>query len=298
MTTPLQLFRSLSLAALCGLLAFVPPSLGQGLGTPLGPVEVGVLEGLQELPDELVRVRYTPGALDRAARLQEQMRTLQEHLVKWSRTPDRQTVLVVSPQEWKQLGIGQRYGFPARLEPAVMAAPAWGTEETVELWQGLAGGELPVAGGFSARGTAEEAASMALADAFLRLELCRAAGRRGDLAGGEEKAWLGDVFAHALCATSERIAVEPPQPALGALLARIAPPELPEELGAYGAGLDGRTWIAYQARLARGGLILWREAEKRAPRRIFKLRKKKGEPLVFEDLLKTFPGLVPWRGEP
>ena len=292
METAKALFGLRPVAAL--FLVFLP-SVCHAQGTSLGPVEVSVLKYLLELPDQDVAVRYTPGALDRAARLQDHLRRLYGDLLSWTGETEPQVFLVLSPQEWESLGIQERYGFPVQVDERVLAVPAWGTEETVKMWRELMGSSLPSVGGFSARGTPEEVASIALADAFLQLQICRAAARRLTLAGGEDGLWLNDVLAHLLSLSSDRLAAFPPALRLASALAGSgegSPPGLPQD---YGAGLDGPTWVAFHAHFSRAAESMWEEKGKKAVRRALKLRRRKELPLAFSDLVKDFPGLEKWR---
>jgi len=279
---------------LVGLLAFLP-GVGESQGTPLGPVEVDVLKYLLQLPDEDVAVHYTPGALDRAARLQGELRRLYEDLFTWTGEARPQVILVLSPEEWEKVGVEGRYGFPTRLDEEVLVVPAWGTEETVKMWKELLGSSLPAVQGFSARGAPDEVASVALADAFLQLQICREMARRMTLAGGGDGVWLNDVLAHLFSLSSDRAAAFPPNLPLERVF-KSEREALPTDLaGSYGNGLDGPTWVGFHAHFSRAARSMWDSKRKKAVRRTLKLRKRKGAPLIFADLLKAFPELEKWR---
>ncbi len=264
--------------------------------TPLGPVQGGTFQGLLELPDDEVPMAYVPGSLDRAARLQLRLKAVYHRLATWMKLEEGFKVLVLSPREWQALDASQPYGFPLRVDLSTAAVAAWGTPETVELWRGILG-SLPKPGGFSARGSRDEVASLLLADAIVEMELCRTVVHRQQLAGGPEGLWLSDLLGHIVCATADRLVEEPnPTPLLPLLTTAAAsgggagiPPE------AYGDELDSGRWLAYQAHFARGAQLVWEEGGKRAVRRLMRMRRRKGSPLVFEDLLVPFPSLKAWR---
>jgi hypothetical protein len=259
----------------------------------LGPVDQDVLSLLLELPDPVAAVRYTPGSLDRAARFQERLRRLQEDMLAWGDTVIPQVVLVLSPEEWSKVVDQRPYGFPVRLDDRTSALPAWGNPESVELWRELVAGPLPSIAEFSARGTAEEVSAMALADTFLLLDLCRDFTRRIFLAGGADRVWLSDVLGHLVLMTSDRRAKFPSGLDAGIAL-RGVHRALPGSAAAYGHGLGGVDWMAYQSHFARGAEAIWADRGKGALRQLLKIRRRKGRALEVRDLQGPFPTLAEW----
>lgn len=265
--------------------------------TPLGPVEGDAFRGLLELPDDEVPMVYVPGSLDRAARLQLRLKAVYHRLSIWMKLEEGFRVMVLSPEEWPALSSSQPYGFPARVDLSTTAVAAWGTPESVGVWKGLLG-SLPRPEGFAARGSREEVASLLLADALVELEMCRAVVYRQRLAGGPDGAWLNDLLGHLVCTGADRLLDEPNPVPLLPLLARLAKTQGAEgspDLAAYGESLDTARWMAYQAHFARGAELIWAQKGKQSVRKVMRTRRRKGEPLVFADLLKVFPSLQGWR---
>ena len=266
--------------------------------TPLGPLPADPLRGLLELPDDEVPMAYVPGALDRAARLQVRLKGIYHRLAVWMKLEGDFRVLVLSPREWGALDTPQPYGFPARVDLSTAAVAAWGTPESVEVWRGLLG-SLPKPAGFSARGSREEVASLLLADALVELELCRTMVYSQRLAGGPDGAWLIDLLGHIVCNAADHLMEEPNPVPLLPLLTTAASAQgaggIPD-LAAYGDDLDTGRWMAFQAHFARGAEQVWQAGGKQSVRKLMRLRRRKGSPLVFEDLLAHFPVLESWRG--
>ncbi|MCB1053918.1 MAG: hypothetical protein KDD11_00210 [Acidobacteria bacterium] len=275
------------------------PLRAQDTGTPLGPVERSSADFLLTLPDEAVPVRYTPGSLDRAARLQYRLKALYDQLGKWTPVESRLTVFVLSPEEWQAQGIKRPYGLPARIAVFGGAAPAWGTEETVSLWRGLAGMSLDSGGEFTVRGSAEELATVLLADALLELEVCRMMAVNRGIAPSQGETWVGDLVGQILCTSARHLDKEPVAVDLTAVLRRFrerSGSEPSPSLASFSSDLEPAAWLAYQARFAEGAERVWLGEGKQAPKRLIKRWRRKGAPLSFEDLTALFPNLVEWRG--
>ena len=185
--------------------------LGLALAAPLAakPREIGtdatsvvsvaipdlLLAQLLLLADDACEVRYVPGTLDRAAHVETWLRGLAIGAARRTRHPARLVGVVLGREEWQQAGLACPYGVPCSAGTRVIALPAAGDSATVTFWRTLLGG-LPSLGGVPLMGTADEAASLAPADAFASLvvsrDLVAAAGMRGD------EAWVADLLAHAL----------------------------------------------------------------------------------------------------
>jgi hypothetical protein len=140
-------------------------------------------------------VRYVPGTLDRAAHVETWLRGLAFGAARRTRHPARLAALVLGREEWEQARLPCPYGVPCRAGVRVVAIPAAGDAGMVELWRGLLGA-LPTLGGMPLMGTAEEAASLAPADALAGAvaarDLVTAAGLGGD------EPWVLDLLAQAV----------------------------------------------------------------------------------------------------
>lgn len=276
------------------------PLAAQDTGTPLGPVERTTLDFLLTLPDEQVIVRYTPGSLDRAARLQYRLKALYQQLDKWSPVGLPLTVFVLSPDEWHAQGLVRPYGLPARVAVFGGSAPAWGTPETVALWRGLAGVSLDSGGEFTVRGSAEELATVHLADAVFELEVCRMVALNLGVAPVGGQPWVGDLVGQILCTSARHLDKEPSAVDLTAVLRRLrsspAASEVPP-LAEFSAELEPAAWLAYQARFAEGAERVWLSEGRQGVKKLIKRWRRKGAPLVFEDLMALFPSLKEWQAQ-
>lgn len=256
------------------------------------------LINLLALPSDWVEMRFTPGSLDRAARLQGRLEDLIRHVSAWSKGPPQPLeVLVVSPDEWAALQIEHPFGFPVKKDKDSWYAPAWGTEGSVQLWKGLAGSEVEGIGQFQVRGNPKEIASLALADLVLEIEICRSFMSSRAVAGGAEGVWLNDLLGHVLCTASDQLRSYQDPVGSATLFQALAVAEgAPAELvlSDYGPDLDFATWLGFQARFAQGSQLIWANTGKASVKRILRMRRRKGAPLVFEDMLREYPSLSRW----
>ncbi len=270
------------------------PAYGQ---QPLGPVEQGSMDTLLTLPGDTVVGRYAPGALDRAARLQVRLMALHKQLNDWQSFKTRLGLFVLDQETWTGQKLARPYGFPVRVGPLAVAVPAWGNAATVTLWQDLLGPVLAAAPDFSVRGTPQEVATVALADTFAQLEMCRAYIERQRLTVAAEP-WLADILAHAVCITADREGPLPPAVDLVSTLEAVASRVPPATtLSGYEPHMELRSWLGYQARFAVAGELMWQEHGRRTVKKLFRLHRKKGSALTFGDLLDEWPQLRGWRAE-
>ena len=155
---------------------------------------------LLDLPGQLAHLRYSPGALDRASQVQDYVELMVEDFDTWSKQKIPLGVYVLSPEDWDSVGIQVPYGIPTPMGGRGLAVPAWGTPQSVQLWETLTQSRLPTMPSSSmSRGSPEEIASLLVADVVGVAELARiqlkAAGIRGD------KPWVEGVAAHIVALT-------------------------------------------------------------------------------------------------
>lgn len=147
------------------------------------------------LPAPGCDVRYSPGALDRAATAQEWLCELAAGAARAVRRATSLEVLLLTRDEWTEAGLPCAYGVPCRVIPGMLALPAAGDPGTVELWRDVLGA-LPALAGTPLVGSVEEVASLAPADAMASAlaarELAAAVGFVVD------EPWMNDVLAHLL----------------------------------------------------------------------------------------------------
>jgi hypothetical protein len=186
----LALVRCLALAAL-----LVAPAAARAQGAGVSPA---MRAQLLPLSGKGCEVRYAPGALDRAAHVQEWLCDLAAgagRVTPRGSAGTAVTALVLGRDEWQRAGLACPYGAPCPLEPGAVALPASGDQQTVALWTGALG-RLPALGGTPLLGTSDEAASLAPADALALPILARHQVVAAGFAADEE--WLLDLVGHLL----------------------------------------------------------------------------------------------------
>ena len=224
-------------------------------------------------------VRYSPGSLDRADRVQRRLVRL---VAETGHRKLRQQLVVAEllrADEWRQSGLAEPFGLPAISGTGSLALPAWGEPETVALWRGLLDDWLPSSPGTLLRGTPEEAASMEAADLVGEVEASRIILAKLGLTG--DQPWVDDLLACTL-AVSAVMRGEPGRWAeVRQLHTRLA--ARPE--AARDERLRRLRWVAAAERIGA-------EKGKIPSRPLFKLANKSKGPLAAERLLERYPWLA------
>jgi hypothetical protein len=263
-------------------------------GTPLpAPVELEA-DPLERAPELLLlqgrfcEVRYAPGTLDRAAALQQRLDLLVEALM--GVVPKRAGTLiprlrVLDSEHWRAAGLERPWGLPESIGELELAVPATGDPATVELARRLTGGYLPPLAGDPLIGTADEAASLVVADAVLQVELAaawaRASGIRGD------RPWIDGLVAHALARLAWERTDPGQMPAIADLFDRIAGARsgaAEPTLESYRHDLTIEERLAFDSLLLRGADQLWVEKGNVGLRRWLAERARSGLRLTEADL--------------
>lgn len=245
-----------------------------------------LLAQLLLLSDDASEVLYVPGTLDRAAHVELWLRSLAVGAARRTRHPARVVGVVLGRDEWQQARLPCPYGVPCRAGVRALALPAAGDAGTVALWQGLIG-TLPQLGGTPLMGTADEAASLAPADAFASLiasrDLVTAAGFAGD------EPWIVDLLAHAVsldAAQQSRTGREADLDGFWAGVRRRYGPQGIEPADALAAELRRQAKIYFAAQTLLGG-------EGKVPvRALHKLQEKGGGRLRAADLRAAWPNAL------
>ncbi len=258
---------------------------------PAAPAAEINQHSLLTLHGEPCSVRYTPGALDRAAHLQVRLQTLAYDYSRWGTRGYDFQGYVLSPEDWASAGLAKPYGLPERAGPRALAAPAWGDEHSVALWKRLLGGPLPwTAEGMPVRGTAEEAASLQLADVVLQTETARIFVEEENLRGAEP--WIAELTAHAVAlqafASHEEVRLLEIQQVYDDLSAA----GLPSLAVCPSASKVDATALACGAKFHAGARVLLAKSGLKTVRVLTKLAKKHG--LSQATLLKEYPALAEW----
>ena len=245
-----------------------------------------LLAQLLLLSDDASEVLYVPGTLDRAAHVELWLRSLAVGAARRTRHPARVVGVVLGRDEWQQARLPCAYGIPCRAGVRVVALPAAGDAGTIALWQGLIGA-LPQLGGTPLMGTAEEAASLAPADAFAGLvtsrDLVVAAGFAGD------EPWVVDLLAHAVsldAARQSRSGRDADLDGFWESVRRHYGPQGVEPADEMGAELRRQAKLYFAAQTMLGG-------EGKVPvRALHKLQEKGGGRLRAADLRAAWPNAL------
>jgi hypothetical protein len=274
-------------AALLALVLAVPPIYAQA-GS-----ERDALWSLLLLPGRHISVRYTPGSLDRASRVQQRLEPLAQEIGSWSGGSTPLAVFVISREEWEQIGIGLPYGFPARLPGRLLALAAWGDDGTVDLWQGLLGGALPESEPGFATGSPSALASLEVCDLLGSVEATRMVLEKAGLSGGE--LWVTEILTHTayLAARWQGNPRRGPDDDVRRATASRAGGALP--LSAYGEGLSMEDWLWFQSAFHRGARELLERRGPRVARALLRTAQKGDGRLRAAELLDRYPEVGDWR---
>ena len=250
---------------------------------------------LLDLPGDLAPVRYTPGALDRAAAVQARFELL---CAEFARTRFQATAIVIyvlSPEDWAAAGLTSAYGDPVALGTDALVVPAWADAEMVARVRGWLGGEIPQSIGLPLLATREEAGALGVSDILAQIAAGRLLAKRARLAG--DRAWIAPVMEHVVA----RLAWDRFEPGrmreiaalLDGMAARESRPgghaltEWSENLP-----LPGRAW--FETRFLRGADLIVTTRGSRATRRMLNKSIVGVEPLTEAMLLKEVPALAGW----
>ncbi|MCB9378352.1 MAG: hypothetical protein H6511_06260 [Holophagales bacterium] len=263
---------------------------------PTPPPGLTGLEHLLDLPGQATTIHYSPGALDRAARVQERAELLASVFHKVDQRPMPMEIWVLEREDWTAAGLARPYGVPETVGEGWFALPAWGDPDQVRTMTRLLGGSPPVASSVPLRGTAEEAATLTVADEMFQLQAAADFGRRVGLVG--DRPWVDGVLAHLVA----RIAFERFEP--GRMLGIVSTfdrftarfgGQASRRADDYQEGLPLESDLWYQAQFLRGADVLWvKEGENGSVRYLYKVIQR-GTPLPAAELERAYPALTQWR---
>jgi len=267
----------------------------------LGPLREAIAAAPQEEPrapflltlkGNAVVVNYTPGGLDRAYHIKARLDLLTTDFSKLVKNPLRLRVFVLTRDEWAQFGFGLPYGLPGRIRGSTLAVPWMGDEGTVQLWTGIQGFPPPPLPGIPMRGTAEEAATLALADLLTEVEAARILITMGGVRG--EVPWVHQVLAHLVARSAFERYEGPRMPQIDAFFDGLGPGEDPIPLERYTAGLDLQTLLWFEARFQDGARRILASGKRNEAAAIVKMARKAGGLLTEQALLERHPELRNW----
>lgn len=245
------------------------------------------------MPGDIVFMRYSLGALDRAARLQFKLQQMLFFFERWAESQLVMTVYVLTPEEWASSGINMPYGVPVRVGHSGLAVPATGDMETARLWQQLQV-TLPSSPELPSRGGPEHGPSLVMADVLSMLMMGEMLIDRAELAGDDF--WVRGLLTHtALVDYMQRSGVSTIRE-LDLLYRQIqaqrpakamASSDLRPEIGM-------RDWLWFQAAFHQGAKVLKEEEGRGLWKKIRKMKKRNGGALTGAALLDKYDGLREW----
>lgn len=253
---------------------------------------------LLDLPGDLAPVRYTPGALDRAASVQRRFELLAQEFARTRFQAVAVVVYVLSPEDWAAGRLTNPYGEPEALGTDALVVPAWADAEMVDRVRGWLGGEIPVSVGLPLLATREEAGALGVADILAQIAGARLLAKRAQFVG--DRAWIAPVIGHLVA----RLAWDRFEPGrireiaaqVDAMAAQDRTPgghalaEWNENLP-----LAQRAW--FEARFMRAADLIVTAKGARAARKILNRDIAELEPINEALLLKKYPALAGWLAE-
>lgn len=248
---------------------------------------------LLALRGKTVVLNYTPGALDRAVHLQRRLELLGNDFARWAGAAAQLRVFVLSREEWAKFGFLLPYGLPGRIGGNTLAVPSFGDAGTVELWTQIRGFAPPPLPGIPMKGTAEEAASLALSDLLMEVEAARVLLSVGAVRG--EVAWLHQVLAHLLARTAFERYEETRMPEINAFFDSLGvgvQGSLP--LDRYAQGLDLETFLWFESCFQDGARVVMESAKGNQAKALVKRARKSGGVLTETVFFERYPEMRAW----
>jgi hypothetical protein len=253
---------------------------------------------LLDLPGDLAPVRYTPGALDRAASVQKRFELLAQEFARTRFRAVAVVVYVLSPEDWAAGALANPYGEPEALGTDALVVPAWADGEMVDRVRGWLGGEIPVSVGLPLLATREEAGALGVMDILAQIAGARLLAKRAHFVGDRD--WITPVIGHLVA----RLAWDRFEPGrireiaaqVDAMAAQDRTPgghtlvDWNENLP-----LPQRAW--FEARFMRAADLIVTAKGARAARKILNRDIAEIEPITEALLLKKYPALAGWLAE-
>ncbi len=250
---------------------------------------------LLDLPGDLVQVRYTPGALDRAAALQKRFELLAGEFARTGFKATAMVVYVLSPEDWAAAGLARPYGEPVALATDALVLPAWADAALIARVRGWLGGDIPLPAGLPLLATREEAGALGVSDLLAQIEGGRLLAQRAHLAG--DRPWIAPVVAH-LVARLAWDRFEPGRmPEIAALLDAMAGRDKTpggHAVATWEARLPLPERAYFEARFLRGADLIMAEKGPRAARKILSKAIRGSAPLAEAKLIREVPALAGW----
>lgn len=249
---------------------------------------------LLDLPGDLIQVRYTPGALDRAASVQRRFELLASEFARTGFKKTAMVVYVLAPEDWAAAGLLRPYGDPEALGTDALVVPAWADGPLVERVRGWIGRDIPLRADLPLLATREEAGALDICDLLAGIAADRLLVERAQLHG--DRPWIAPVLGE-IAARLTWDGYEPGRmPTIAAIVDAMAgrdPTAGGYPLSAWSAALPlpQRAW--FEARFLRAADLVVVAKGPRGARRIL-AHAVGGNPLTEAQLLKEVPALAGW----
>lgn len=253
------------------------------------------LSFLLDLRGDPVKVRYTPGSLDRAAHSQDRFELVVSDCKSWTRNSMPLVVYVLGPEEWQAAEVDRPYGLPQQMSTTELAVASWGDAQTVALWRDLLGRRLPVVEGTALRGSPEEVASIALHNILAVIEAFEMCLAGSGISGNQPwiESFLVQVMTRSFIQKHEAGRLSEVDGVFASLSERGG--------GAGALPLDQALepeslteWLWAEAQFYQAAKLLADEAGKAPAKAVFKLAGKRDGDLTAADLVVQFPLLADW----
>lgn len=254
---------------------------------------------LLRLPGDRVAVRYTPGALDRAANLQSRLEAVSRLFTRWANREATLRGFVLSREEWTQAGLDAvPYGLPVRAGRYGLAAPAVGDDGIVALWRRLLDGHLPNVAGTPLFGSPEEAACLIASDVLAQVLVGETLAEGVGIAGDQH--WVRGLMAHVVSDAVSR-KIEPGRAVeLGPFFDLLAAGRKGPALAAsdYRPEISLEDWLWFQARFYVGArLLVADEGKGDVVKKMMKIARRSEGTLRADELLHEYKKLGEWYRE-
>ena len=251
---------------------------------------------LLDLSGQLATVRYSPGALDRASKIQDQVEALVENFNAMSKEKIPLGIYILSPEDWGQFGLQEPYGMPVAMGGRGLAVPAWGTDESVRLWQSLMKERLPtIPDAAISRGSPAQMASLLVSDVIALPEVARvqlkAAGFRAD------ELWVQGVASHIVALAGAVALKDPRVPEMRMIYASLetaggGPKAHP--LAKLGEIKTAQTKMWFESQFFAAASIATAANGKQSAKQMLRSALKRGHQITVSDLISSFPELNGW----
>jgi len=253
---------------------------------------------LLDLPGDLAPVRYTPGALDRAASVQARFELLNEEFARTRFKATAVVFYVLSPEDWRAAGLRNGFGEPEALGTDALAVPAWADDELIGRVKRWLGREVPLPAGLPLLATREEAGALGISDLLAQIACARLLARRANLRG--DAPWIAPVMAHVVARLAWDRFEPGRMPEIAALFDAMAAQD-PTPGGHALPGWDEtlplpqRAW--YETRFLRAADLIVTAKGSRAARKILNQAITGTRPLAEADLFHEVPALASWAAQ-